>query len=900
MKKLDYLLGIVLFFVIFSIYLYTVTPTVPFWDCGEFISCSYSLGVPHPPGTPLMILVGNMIIRILFFVKEIALRVNLFSSISSALAGVFLFFILLKIFRRIPFYNDEKYNYIVSFFSIIFASFSYSFWQSSVEAEVYNPAVLMIILSIFFSLIWWEKLDENSDDRYIFLVIYISLLSIGIHMLSLLALPAALIFFIVIAWKKYYDLSISLISFGILFVFLYLAVTKENLVLLIIGIILSIIAVIIIDSFTSERKVNYKKVFSYLGIYIILVLISISTYAVLIIRAKQNPYINIAAPVTLKELWDVFNRKQYGPMELLPRKTDYGIGTIPAYIEQLKVYFKYYTWQFSSFYRPNEVLNPTIFLRLFSSFLLAITTFTGLYGIYVHFKRERKSFILLITIFFLLSIGLVTYLNLKYSPSDPNLAHVEKEVRERDYFYSPSFYFFMFFFAFGLREIFQRLKVNKNNKVLTYLLILFMVGFSISPIFANMRSNANRRNNWIADEYAKNMLDTPDENSVMFTNGDNDTYPLWFEQVVRGYRTLDSKNKKGVMVCNLSLLNTPWYIKQMKSFGVPISWTDEEIDKLLPVRLPNGEILYVRDLAIRNMICTTSGIKCTRDILYSSADEFREKVLNNYRADSIEIYFSVTVSDDAKNTYKKNLLLEGLAYKVISTQEAKRYPFLINVEKTKDKIFNVYKYRYMLDENVVKDDNIDRVMTNYASGFLQLGIYYAQMDSLAKSIEYLREGRKFYVYDRDAVTLQIVRFLMDLEKYDEAESEVLYGISHNRKGDKLEIYNFLLGQIYMKKRDYNKALEIFKNGYEKDPKNAMYFTGLLKVYYNSGDSFNFQKQLQLLKSNFELLGNVIGFFYMEKEEPEIFKILIDLWDMIKPNDPQIKELRKDLKTWRKG
>jgi len=87
-------------------------------------------------------------------------------------------------------------------------------------------------------------------------------------------------------------------------------------------------------------------------------------------------------------------------------------------------------------------------------------------------------------------------------------------------------------------------------------LITLLVILSISPIFANIRSNANRRNNWIADEYAKNMLDTPKDCSVMFTNGDNDTYPLWFEQVVRDYRTLDRKNKKGVMVCNLSLLNT--------------------------------------------------------------------------------------------------------------------------------------------------------------------------------------------------------------------------------------------------------------------------------------------------------------------------------------------------------
>ncbi|MEJ5307047.1 MAG: DUF2723 domain-containing protein [candidate division WOR-3 bacterium] len=903
MKKFDYLLGLLLFIIVFSVYLYTVTPTLPFWDCGEFISCSYSLGVPHPPGTPLMILLGNMIIRILFFVKEVALRVNLFSSISSALASVFLFFIILKVFRRVETFKDEKWNYISAFFSSLFASLIYSFWQSAIEAEVYNPAVLMILISIFLCLVWWDKLDDKNDDRYVMLVIYITLLSIGIHMLSLLALPAALIFFIVVAWRKYYDLSVSLISFGVLFSFLYLAVTKENMVLLIVGLFLSVITVVMIDSFNSQRKVNYKKVFSYLGIYTFLILVAVSTYAVLIIRAKQNPYINIAAPVTLRDLWDVFNRKQYGPMNLLPRKTDYGIGTIPAYIEQIKVFIRYYSWQFSPIYRPEEVLNPSVLLKILSSLIVSITSIIGFYGIYVHYKKEKKTFILIGIVLLLLSFGLITYLNLKYSPSDPNPLHVEKEVRERDYFYAPSYFLFFFFFAFGIREFFERAKNNKNSmNFISIFLIIFLVIISISPIFANIRSNANRRNNWIADEYAKNMLDTPRDNAVIFTNGDNDTYPLWFEQVVRNYRTLDRKNRKGVMVCNLSLLNTPWYIKQMKSFGVPISFTDEEIDNLMPVRLPNGEVLYVRDLAIRNMMCTTSGIKCTKDILYSSTQEFKTKVLDNYKADSIEIYFSVTVSDDARMGYKQNSVLEGLAYRIVSTEEAKKYPYLIDVERTKHNIYNVYKYKYILDEKIVKDDNIDRIMTNYAAGFLQLGIYYAQIDSLEKSIEYLREGRKFYVYDRNAVTLQITRFLMDLGKYEEAEREILYGKSIDKKGEKTEIFDFLLGQIYLKLNDYQKSLEIFKKYVDKDPKNAMFLSGLLKVYYKQGDSVNFESIVQNLKTDLQLLGNVIGFFYMEKEEPEILTRLLDLWDIIKPGDEQIQQIREEVKMWvkRKG
>lgn len=906
MKKRDMIISGVIFIASLAVYLFTITPTLPFWDCGEFISCSYTLGVPHPPGTPLMILIGNMFVRIFFFIKEVALRVNLFSAISSAFAGVVLFWILLKVFSRMnpnPEKSETAVNYISSVLAVLSASFFYSFWQSSVEAEVYNPALLMILLVIYLSLIWWDKLEQSNDDRFVMLVIYITLLSIGIHMLPLLALPGAIIFFILIAWKKYFDLSVSLISFAIFFAFLYMAMTKEVFALVFIGIFLAVFSIVLIDYMSGKRGLNYRKVFTYLGIYVLLVVVSVSTYAVLYLRAQHNPYINIAAPVTLRELWDVFNRKQYGPMMLLPRKTDYGIGTLPATVEQFKLFFRYYSWQFGSFMR-GEIVHPSALQRIIPMLIMAIVSSTGIYGIYLHFKNEKKSFALIFTTFLLLSAGLVIYLNLKYSPSDINPLHVEKEVRERDYFYSGSYYLFMFFFAMGLRDILLSFKRRKGTEK-SFPLSPAQIGVTALALllpfiilFSNINSNVNRRNNWIADEYAKNMLDTPRDNSIMFTNGDNDTYPLWFEQTVKNYRTLDRKAGKGVMVCNLSLLNTNWYVKQMKSFGVPISFSDNEIDLLTPVRISRDEVLYIRDLVIRNIICTTSGIKCTRDILYATSDEFRDKVMSNYKADSINVYFSVTVSESARIGFKKNSVLEGLAYRIVNSDSMKDFPMNIDLETTRKNINDVYSYKYILDNKIVKDDNIDRIMTNYAAGYLQMGIYYASIDSLQNAVDYLQEGKKFYVYDRGAVSVQIARFLVELGKYEEAEKEMEYAINAEKTEDRKVAYLAFLSDIYVKTGRYEEALKMYDEIEGKYPNEGISFAGKLRIYKGMGNTQQYDSIKTMLMMNPDKLGSAIGFLYMQREDKAVLLDLLDIWEKLKPGDSQVADIRKEIKSWK--
>lgn len=889
-------------------YMYTITPTLPFWDCGEFIATSYTMGVPHPPGTPMMVLIGNFFIRVFFFLKEVALRVNLMSAVSSILSALFLYLIMLNIFNKVnpkPDIKTQWINIISSFAAGLAGAFMYSVWLTSVEAEVYAPSTFLTFFIIWITLKGWEKLDQENDDRFIYLIIYVAILSIGISLQPLLALPGSLIFFVIVGWKKHYDLSVALIAFMIFSAFLYIAVTKENLGLLIFGTVIALLAAVGTDYLTKDKKLNYANLFKYLGVFLILMAIGITPYFILILRARYNPYINIAAPVTFQDLWDVFNRKQYGPMVLLPRQTDNGIGTARALWEQFGVLWKYYTWQFGGFFRPLGEGGGQL-VRFLSSLLMAIITASGLYGIYAHFKKEKKTFLILIITFALLTAGLVIYLNLKYSPSDPIASHQPREVRERDYFYMPAYFFFMLFVAFGFREImtniFTKAKEGANKLkgfIFTPLetVIIILIGIvAIMPFIMNIGSDANRRGNWIADEYAKNMLLTPNDNSIVFTNGDNDTYPLWFEQTVRDYRTFRPGND-GVLVVNLSLLNVNWYIKQMRSFGVPISMTDREIDALVPVRLPNNEILNIRDIVIRDIIYHNStGEKTPQKYLYASSDKFKDEVLSVYKADSINVYFSVTVSESARIAYKDNAVLEGLAFRVIGDEEVKEYPSLIDVKKTQYMVDSVYSYKYILNDNLTTDDNVDRIMTNYASGFLQLGIYFSTADSLDKAVDYFSKGRRFYTYDPVSVTMNIVQLLRRQGRYEEALAEVNRALDNEEDMDRYAALTTLLAEIYLSMEEYDSAMNIYKDISEQYPDEPAGYVGIMRVYLRT-DTVQYNNMLNRIMQQPQLLGNAIGFLYMQKLEKPILLDLLNGWLEVKPDDKQALGLKEDVEQW---
>ena len=586
------------FIIILGVYLYTIAPTVSFWDTGEFIASSHILGVPHPPGTPFFVLLGRIFDIIIPF-REVAKRINFLSTLSTAIAGGFLYLVILRVIQRFRENRGKRLplsTHLISVFAAVGAGFSYSVWDSSVETEVYATSILILILCLWLTRHWDEHRGERGDNNFLLLLIYLIFLSFGVHLLPLLLIPGILVFIIM----------------------------------------------------TDAKVLKNPKL---IGMAIVLVVIGVSTYLYLIVRAHANPPINEVNPTTASELMDVILRRQYGPMKMLPRKTQIRtqLALLPAFFEQIKVFFKYFSWQFFPY--PREITS-SVLLRWLSIFGTYVYLLIGLWGMFVHFQKSRKTFWLFFILYILLSFGLVVYLNLKFSPSDPNPAHQEREVRERDYFWTPAFFLFMFYVSIGLYWIYEWVKKKSPKSGWSLLVLAGFIG--ILPAVSNIKSHVNRRGNWIAHDYAYNLLLSPRPYSVLFTYGDNDTFPVWFLQYVKGFRTFDPENKKGIQLANFSLMNTQWYIKELKWAGVPMDFaspfkgtqyegryrleknmgkTSKDfgewvIDNLYPIRGEDGKYIFLKDMVVRNIIVSSLGGKPTLRDLLMPIDSFVDRYID--------------------------------------------------------------------------------------------------------------------------------------------------------------------------------------------------------------------------------------------------------------------------------
>ncbi|MEO0108413.1 MAG: DUF2723 domain-containing protein, partial [candidate division WOR-3 bacterium] len=342
----------------------------------------------------------------------------------------------------------------------------------------------------------------------------------------------------------------------------------------------------------------------------------------LIVRAHQNPHINEVNPSHWQAFASSLRREQYNAMRLFPRQTQYllesdyqnhrnvppNYGLIPAYFEQLKYYLRYFLWQWAGHKNFDFFLtSKTVFLqtpKLIPILVGLVPPILGMWGMRDQWRRERKTAVLVGVAFLISSWGLLTYLNNKFSTSDPRQAAVQKqygqemyrEVRERDYFYAFSFVFYTIFVGLGLNAFFRWLKTEVRNwfkerdggtkgRATVYASAVVAAVLPFLTLSFNF-PEVNRRHNWIPTEYGFNVLVSCENRGVIFTNGDNDTFPLWMVQEVPsdvskvaaaeerkmpgypqkprphtlepidyGFRT-QIDTLWGVAVANLSLLNT--------------------------------------------------------------------------------------------------------------------------------------------------------------------------------------------------------------------------------------------------------------------------------------------------------------------------------------------------------
>ena len=772
------------FFISLVVYLLTMAPTVSFWDCGEFIACSYKMAVPHPPGAPFFLMLGRVFTIIPFF-EDIAARVNLISVLSSAFTVLFLHLSIVYLVK--DFTKDrEGFNlYVPHFAGLIGAltfAFSHSFWFNAVEAEVYAPSMFFTGLVVWLAFLWDERRNEPGNEKYILMIAYIIGLALGVHLLNVLTIPMIML---IIFYRKYEvtitNLAILAVFGGILFWLIYPGIVKMIPVMIshtgFIGVVLLVLSMIAVLFYAVRARQNLVAL---VVLSMLLIMIGFSSYMMIYIRSGLNPNIDENNPETIEKFISYMNREQYGDHRILDR--EYAWRTSPNgknwesathYFWGYQVnhmYIRYFFWNFAGV--AKDGVNVDFFQFLLIPLLL------GLGGAYYHFIRDWKMGLAVFVLFFMTGLAIVLYLN----QPDP-------QPRERDYSYVGSFFAFAIWVGIGAAGLLEKVTEMMKGagelpaKVAPLAMALTMLIGGPTLMLATNYQEHDRTGNYVASDYSYNMLVSAETGGIMYTNGDNDTFPLWYLQEVENVRT-------DVRVANLSLLNTSWYIKQLRNMEpkVPMSLKDNDIDNLDQFLTRTGfrmfgnkEPLYGKLGAI-NLFPWPGEENVTIDAVADNVrrteiDRYRagfgdqvpgagEKIsfnlrpkhnisvgqgktlgflrvqdymiLNSLIANKFEkpVYFAVTTSrQNQMDGLQDYLRMDGLLFKITTLKG-----WSIDPETLYNNVMNKFRYRGLNDPDVYFNPSILGLVQNYRSAFLRLANYYLDAEDNDKFREVIKKS----------------------------------------------------------------------------------------------------------------------------------------------------------------
>jgi hypothetical protein len=536
----------------------------------------------------------------------------------------------------------------------------------------------------------------------------------------------------------------------------------------------------------KERKPTLHLVF----MSIIFVLIGFTTFAMVIIRSNQNPPMNENEPDTFPELVSYLNREQYGDFPTWKRRfatEPHQMGVYSNYSSDLDFFWRYqmnhmmtryFLWNYAGRESWQQDAGPNIapfnqvgnfFGKILSlkfegegkDSLFGIPLLIGLIGIYFHFRRDWKM-----ASVFMIMFVLMGYLTAFYQNQQ------QPQPRERDYFYVGAFFVFSIWIAVGMSVLadlaYQKVK-NRSLKNVAAVAAL-VLGFLLIPV--NMiRANYfthDRSNNWVPWDYSYNLLQSCDPNSILFTNGDNDTFPLWYLQDVEGVR-------RDVKIVNLSLLNTPWYIKQLKNNDpynvgtVKMRISDAQIEAIRPVQweprdvtlqLPSATNKKMFDDLINQYNISDSTTLKSGSITFRMNNTLTFGEVKAVRVQDLmvkeiieanewqrPISFAVTCSEDSKIGLSQYLKMEGMGLRLVPEKSVPGVEF-VDEEALRSQLFNDkpnfskeykpgFNFRGLNDPNIFFDENHRRMTQNYRNAFMRLALYYISNNKNTLAIETL-------------------------------------------------------------------------------------------------------------------------------------------------------------------
>ena len=740
-------------------YIITVQPTFSFWDCGEFIACAYTVGVPHPPGGPFFILVGKLFMMIPS-AADIGLRMNYLSALSSAGTVGLLYMIsviAIKNWRGVP---KTTFDIITvcggSAIGALALAFSDTFWFNALETEVYGFGTFLIALCIYLLMVWWEKADEKGSDKYLLIMAYVVGLSIGIHLLVVQCIiVAGLIFY----FRRYEytkkTLLFALVGSAVAFFIVYPFIVKKIPQLIdslgVFAVVL-IFGALIAGIYISIQKKS--AVLNLAAMSIFLIILGYSTYTSVVLRSGiPDMPIDENQPDNIEKLISYLNREQYGQQPLfLPRR----YSQEPQHTRTWQLYTS--DMDFMWRYQINEMFNRYLFWQFigregynqgdgvdFSKFF-AIPFILGLIGVFYQFKKDWKLAFVFLVMFLVMGVVTALYQN----QQDP-------QPRERDYFYVGAFMVFAMWIGFGVVALIDQLSDwIKNGKpsmaIASTVVIIGMVAAPINMFRVNYHY-LDRSDNYFPYNYAYNILQSAEKDAIIFTNGDNDTFPIWCIQAVYGIR-------QDVRVVNLSLGQTPWYIKQLKnsrpygSLPVPMTMTDEQIDKLLPSQWPDNKMMSLEvpktaypdsmqnrpdlptqiDFVMPPTIRQRQGNQVVTAIKVNDIIVYDIIRANNWKR---PIYFSLTVTEDNYIGLNEYLITQGMLQKIVPYKATDEIGLAVNEKVMHECLFDQpdkpypdphygFIFKGLDDKNIFYNQDAERMIQTYRSLFLRLALAYSK------------------------------------------------------------------------------------------------------------------------------------------------------------------------------
>ncbi len=778
-KMINRIIAFSVFLASLAVYIKTLSPTVVFWDVGEFCAAAYLLQVPHPPGAPLFLLIARLS-SMISIITDIAVRMHILSALGAAVTCGLLYLIIVDLMvmsRGIPSALNEKFFvYGSAFIGAMSLAFTQTFWFNAVEAEVYGLSMTFVSLVILLGLRWYERADTDSGDRFILLIAYIVGLSVGVHLLAVLT-----IFPVMMLWYFRYNVKFeinSFLKFGvvavIIFFVIYPGVVKilpsmldgeiggsKSEIITIIPVVLLIGAIYGVYYSVREKKRFLNVAF----LSFLLIVLGYSTYIMVYIRANANPPMNENDPSNLSRLVSYLNREQYGNAPTLDRRWDkdpekvkyhqmYSSDLDYMWRYQIKhMYLRYLAWNYigsEGDFRDAGV-NWGQFYMI--PFLL------GLFGLYYQWRKQPYIAFNMLVTFIIMGVLLALYQNQQ-----------QPQPRERDYFYVGSFFIFSLWIGFGVLGLIdyikEKIKAKQTAQTLSFGTIV--LAFLFVPVHMLIKNyyQADRTGNYIAWDYSYNMLQSCEKDAILITNGDNDTFPLWYLQDVEGVR-------RDIRVVNLSLVNTSWYIKQLKhgtphgAKKVPISTSDVEIDNIQPIQFePRWMELPISPEVIKQFTSDGQGSVSLLDTSITKNGVLRFYMPNTLQFGNIKairaqdimvydiirtsnwqrpIYFAMTVSDDGKIGLREYMQMTGLAFKLVPFK-SQAYWSNINETVTRQNLFtdiegyskepqNGFKWRGLQDSTTYYDEDTRRLLTsNYRSMFIAYALYCANVKNQPQEI----------------------------------------------------------------------------------------------------------------------------------------------------------------------